>query len=98
MLVVSGSYQNFQNRAVGNHKSAARRFRGGGCVRGAKNLLMSDRGGEPQSRQSARLFLQSSKLGPPAPSGEGVPPPPSGRRVCPPPLVPVRWGHTRLRE
>jgi len=45
---------------------------------------------QPQSRQSARLFLQSSELGPltPSPAGECVP--------LPLPLVP--GGHTPLRE
>ncbi len=43
-----------------------------------------------QSRQSAKLFPQSSELGPPHPL--------TRRRVCtPPPLVPG-GGHTRLRE
>jgi hypothetical protein len=46
---------------------------------------------QPQSRQSAELFLQSSEL--------GLPHPLSRRRVCPPPTL---WsgggGHTRLRE
>jgi hypothetical protein len=39
-----------------------------------------ERGGGVQSRQSARLFLQSSEFGPPHPSpdGESVPPPGSG--------------------
>ncbi len=46
--------------------------------------------GKPQSRQSARLFLQSSELGPPRN-------PLTRRRVCPPPLIPGE-GHTRLRE
>ncbi len=41
-----------------------------------------------KSRQSDRLSLQSSELGPPTPS-------PAGERV--PPLVPGE-GHTRLRE
>ncbi len=42
----------------------------------------------PQSRQSANVFLQSSELGPPSLIH---------RRVCSPPLVPV-GGHTRLLE
>jgi hypothetical protein len=42
----------------------------------------------PQSRQSAKLFLQSLELGLPHPSPAGE---------CAPPLVP-REGHTRLRE
>ncbi len=47
--------------------------------------------GMPQSRQSAKLFLQSSGL--------GLPHPFNSRRVCPPPtLWSVGGGHTRLRE
>jgi hypothetical protein len=46
-------------------------------------------GGQPQSRQSAMLFLQSSEL--------VLPQPLTPRRVCPPPRF---WGegHTRRRE
>jgi hypothetical protein len=47
---------------------------------------------QTQSRQSGRLFLQSSELGPPLLTP---------RRVClppTPPLVPEEGGHTRLRE
>jgi hypothetical protein len=47
----------------------------------------------PQSRQSARLFLHSSELGPP----RRAPPPPPQASVPPLRLVPV-GGHTRLRE
>jgi hypothetical protein len=43
-----------------------------------------------QSRQSAKLSLQSSEL------GLSVSHPLLRRRVCPPPLVP--GGHSRLRE
>jgi hypothetical protein len=44
----------------------------------------------PQSRQSAKLFLQSSELGLPNPS--------PCRRVCPPPLVPGGGAHSLTRE
>ncbi len=44
-----------------------------------------------QSRQSARLSLQSCELGPPTPS-------PVGEWCFPPPLVPGGRGYTRLRE
>ncbi len=40
---------------------------------------------DPQSRQSAKLFFQSSKL--------GLPQPLTRRRVCPPPLVPGGVAH-----
>jgi hypothetical protein len=44
----------------------------------------------PQSRQSAKLFIQSSEL--------GLPQPLTRRRVCPLPPVLGGEGHTRLRE
>ncbi len=45
----------------------------------------------PQSRQSAKLFLQSSEL--------GLPPPLTRRRVCPPPPpVPGEGAHSLARE
>jgi hypothetical protein len=48
-----------------------------------------------QSRQSIRLFLQSSKLKPPPP--HTLPNPLIRRRVCPPPFG-SGGGHTSLRE
>jgi hypothetical protein len=42
----------------------------------------------PQSRQSAKLFLQSSEL--------GLPPSLSRKRVCPPPFGPVEGGEFTL--
>jgi hypothetical protein len=50
-------------------------------------MRLSREQGRPQSRQNARFFLPSSKLGLPNPSPE----------VCPP-LLWFRWGHSRLRE
>jgi hypothetical protein len=47
-------------------------------------------GNQPQSRQNAKLFLQSSIL--------GLPQPHTRRRVCPPPLWYRGEGHTRWRE
>jgi hypothetical protein len=49
-----------------------------GCLRSSPPP--SGKGGGAQSRQSAKLFLQSSEL--------GLPQPLTRRRVCPPPLVP----------
>ncbi len=60
---------------------------------GATSALSNDtvRRYNPQSRQSARLFLLSSEFGQPTPSYR--------RRVLPPPpLVPGGGGHTCLRE
>jgi hypothetical protein len=45
---------------------------------------------KPQSRQSAKLFLQSSQL--------GLPQPLTRRRVCPPPLVPGGGAHALAGE
>ena len=44
----------------------------------------------PQSRQSAKLFLQSLEL--------GLPQPLTRRRVCPPPLIPGGVAHSLARE
>ncbi len=55
-----------------------------------KNHCLSWGGHKPQSRQSAKLFLQSSEL--------GLPQPLTHRRVLPPPLWLRGEGHTRWRE
>ncbi len=47
-------------------------------------------GVRPQSRQSAKRFLQSLKL--------GLPQPLTRMRVCPPPLIPGGGAHSLARE
>jgi hypothetical protein len=51
---------------------------------------LAQRTGAPQSRQSAKLFLQSSEL--------RLPQPITRRQVCPPPPLFRGGGHTRWRE
>jgi hypothetical protein len=59
------------------------------CIKNAFRLFLHRVQCISQSRQSARLFLPSSELGPPHPLAP--------RRVCPPPFG-SGGGHTRLRE